>query len=216
MDLSVSDFLCTAKIISSSKQMALYQKWLDVSLKLGPKLDGSLLFLSIQRAGRLDMLIRCMEDERGLFLEGKKDDNFLIHYSENLSFFSELWVGHIYEIFRVLQDPTGNIKFKDDKNIFLDLELLRMPLEKYQIAKDSHLNEELTLVKQPSNGDERDIVRYTKNDPQRSHIMPWNISERGSMMWHVIDIRKNTSYWIERRDISDRIVSLLDDLNKKA
>jgi hypothetical protein len=36
--------------------------------------------------------------------------------------------------------------------------------------------------------------------------MPSGFSARGSVMWQVIDLRAKTERWIERRDLSDRIL----------
>jgi hypothetical protein len=51
---------------------------------------------------------------------------------------------------------------------------------------------------------------YDNEDPLRSHIMPTDISDRGSMQWLAIDIPDSLNQrWIERRDLSDRLLQLL-------
>jgi hypothetical protein len=52
------------------------------------------------------------------------------------------------------------------------------------------------------------ILRVAMHDPLRTHIIPVDASERGSITWQVIDIRNDESRWIERRELSDRIVRL--------
>lgn len=211
----VSKLLLSSFQISASLNDELHKKWINLSFKLGAKLPNSLLTTSIQRAGRLDMLLRGMEGEQVSKLTDKSSIEGPDFSFEYLCFFSELWIGHTYEIFRVLQDHKRDINFKDGKRIFHDLELIRMPLEKYEIAKDKNLKEPLNLIKHPPNGDESDFVSYSENDPQKTHIMPSGLSENGSQMWHVIDIKENSSYWIARRNISDRILSLLEDPDKE-
>jgi hypothetical protein len=88
------------------------------------------------------------------------------------------------------------------------LRLLRIPLGKYEIAADSKLAEPLKLQKPPPRNKESDIYIYSKSDKTRAHIMPIGVSRRGSHMWQVIDVVADQTYWLERRELSERIVSL--------
>jgi hypothetical protein len=58
-----------------------------------------MLFSSVQRAGELDVLLRCMEDELGADTSSQEGD-FSFHYQAVLS---ESWVGQVYEIVRLLK-----------------------------------------------------------------------------------------------------------------
>jgi hypothetical protein len=89
-----------------------------------------------------------------------------------------------------------------------ELRLLRIPLEKHEIAADRKLTEPLRMHRQPPNNDDTDSYEYSNNDARKAHIMPTGISSRGSVMWQVIDLQSNSSYWLERRDLSERIVAL--------
>jgi hypothetical protein len=144
-----------------------------------------------------------MEDDRSE-PEGASQENSF-HYQMMLS---ELWVGAVYEIFRLLTERSlapPNNEFKILNN---ELRLLRIPIEKHQIAKDNKLSRPLFMKKFPLKNDETDVYQYSRGDPQRAHIMPTGISHRGSAMWQVIDIESGPSYWLERRDLSERIVGL--------
>ena len=75
------------------------------------------------------------------------------------------------------------------KSIFTDLELLRMPLAKYEIAKDRRIKEPLTMRAIPPNDDATDEYIYDKNPTLHVPIfMPTGMSGRGSMTW--------LKYWI--------------------
>lgn len=49
---------------------------------------------------------------------------------------------------------------------------------------------------------------YSYNDPKRSHIMSQGLSARGSNMWRTLDVKVGTQNWVERRDLSDRFLTL--------
>ena len=119
-----------------------------------------------------------MEDDFSPAREGAGEvDLFSFHYQKMLS---ELWVCDVYEIFRLLTDKNRKLAPKSDVITALahDLKLLRMPLEKHEIAAKPE-----------------------------AHIMPSEVSSRGSVRWHVIDVKSRKSYWLERRALSERIVA---------
>jgi hypothetical protein len=65
----------------------------------------------------------------------------------------------------------------------------------------------LTAPLQMRTYDQTDGYVFTKDDPQRSHIMPIGISARGSVVWQAIDVRADAVRWIERRSLSDRMIT---------
>jgi hypothetical protein len=204
--MNVAQLITGAFRLAAARYPELYEKWIKLSFRVGSLLPNSLLFFSIQKCGELDMVLRCMEDD---FTPPQADTGDL----EMLSFtyqsmLSELWVGSVYEIFRLLKSR----KLVDDNVAFraleYDLRLLRVTLEKHEIAADYKLSEPLVMQRQPSKEGERDCYQYLKSDQKRSHIMPSGVSRRGSLIWHVIDVSCKKSYWLERRALSERIVAL--------
>jgi hypothetical protein len=125
---------------------------------------------------------------------------------------SELWIGSVYETVRLLKVR----KLVPDGSEFLalahDLKLLRIPMEKHELPSDWDLEEPLQMRRQPPNNDATDIYEYDKGDPKRAHIMPWGLSPRGSLRWHVLDIKTGEERWIERRELSDRLLSLWETM----
>ena len=135
-----------------------------------------------------------MEDERTSKLH---DSDFAFHYQKMLS---DLWIGSLYEAFRLLIDrkiaPTDNEFLK----LAHELRLLRIPLEKHEIAADRKLPDPLLLIRTPSSDVANDYYEYSSSDPTKAHIMPSGISGRGSVMWQVIDATNAIkSFWIERK-----------------
>ena len=108
-----------------------------------------------------------------------------------------------------LNPPLELLPTSDDVTALAeDFRLLRVPLAKQEIASQGQLKEPLKFQKFPPKGDQSDAYEYDKSDPKRSHIMPTGISARGSVTWQALDIKKGQERWIERRDLSDRIVAL--------
>jgi hypothetical protein len=151
-----------------------------------------------------------MEDEQAQRIAaGREAGLFDTHYLNQLSIY---WVGSMYETFRLLKQRKLSDTSPVFAEIFSDLELLRMPLEKHELAKDKKtLKEPLPMVRRPPNNDATDHYSYDPNDDSRAHIMPSGLSNNGSMTWQVIDLKTGADRWVERRALSERIVELWKD-----
>jgi hypothetical protein len=142
-----------------------------------------------------------MEDE--LAPKMGKDPGLDLHYQYQL-LFSEIWVGGVYEILRLLNERKLALNNDEYRDLFRDFELLRITLEKHDIANQG----KLTAPLQMTTYDQARVCTFIKDDPQRSHIMPVGISASGFVVWQAIDVKANTSRWIERRSLSDRMIAL--------
>ncbi len=185
---------------SRSQHQSLHKQWIDVSYIMVGKLPDTLVPVAIQQAGDLDMLIRCMEDE---FDPKKTSEPDSDHYQH---LFSELWIGQCYEICRTLIESGNAPSDNDFDRIAFELRLLRIGIEKHQIAQDNKLVTPLLMKKVPEQEGDK-VYEYRKGDPHRGHIMPRSMSSRHSCMWNVIDIAAKKDFWLERRDLAERIVS---------
>lgn len=102
------------------------------------------------------------------------------HYS---SLLSDQWIGDAYEIFRVLVSPDRGVLVKGPvvAAIARDLKLIRIPLEKHEIADHYDLKgRPMQMARLPQKGDETDIYTYAPKDQRRSHIMSTGVSARES------------------------------------
>jgi hypothetical protein len=192
--MTVSDLITASFRQASERYPALHEAWIRISYRLGGLLPKSLLLNSVQRYGELDLVLRCMEDELAPRI-GRTEVEF-----RHQVFFSEVWVGGVYEILRLLKDR----KRTPDSKEFRDLELLRVTLDKHEIAGERQLKAPLEMTTY----DQTKVYTYTKDDPQRSHIMSTAVSARGSLKWQVIDLKAGTDRWIERRSLSDQMITL--------
>lgn len=183
----------------------LRDQWRKLSHQIGGKLPNTLVLYSVQNIGNLDILLRCMEDE---FIQHKKT-NGAESEADHFHFqiiFSRMWVSSAYEIIRLLNDRDKNLS-DDFKELYQLLTLVRVPLEKHELAHERKLTEDITFVKCPPNGDDTDQYIYSLQDPMRGHIMPMSVSERGSAMWQALDVKSRDSIWVERRNLAERFMS---------
>jgi 3-methyladenine DNA glycosylase Tag len=114
-----------------------------------------------------------------------------------------MWVGGVYETLRLLNERKLAPNSDEYRALFHDFELLRIALDKHDIAR--LLKAPLQMIR---NNDQTNVYVFTKDDPQRPHIMAVGVAAHGSMVWQVIDWKSDAARWIERRSLSDRMIAL--------
>lgn len=210
----ISPYLKTAFLLAKAKHPIENTAWTNLSGILAGRFSLPIAMINLQRQADLDLLLRCMEDE---FEANKAADaagaDFTLHYQLMLS---ETWVVACYEILRAFRQRENESALSDDsvaglisfKSIFADLELLRMPISKFEIANERGIKQPLSMKAYPPNGDASDNPVYDKKDPARSCFLQTSLSSRGSMMWLALDHTVPRQYWVERRDLADRLLAL--------
>jgi hypothetical protein len=190
------------------------EAWVQLSYKLAGRFNLVTAFSTIQREGDLDILLRCLEDESST-QKASSGLDMSFHYQ---MMFSETWIIGCYEFLRAFRErdrkateagkPTSGVSdLEEFKSIFTDFELLRMPIAKFQIAKDNKLDQPLPM-RRVGDDDTKPIEFYDPKDPDRFHIMPKGLSARGSAVWLALDGRNSGQHWVERRDLADRLLRL--------
>lgn len=203
--LTVGQLLASAFEAARVRKALLHETWIKISSEIGRRLPNSLVMMSVQRAGELDLALRCMESDFNA-LERNIDNFHLLTFNTQTTL-SELWVGSIYEIVRLIQDRK--VMPSDDlAALYSQLTLLRVPLMKHEIAGERKMTKPLLFKKHPPNDADSDLYTYSHKDPRRGHIMPHGVSQRGSVMWQVIDIKTEKEYWLERLTLSEQFLSI--------
>jgi hypothetical protein len=206
---TVGDAIASAFNRGHQRHPVLHEKWTRLSHTVGSLLPHSLLSKCVQRDGDLDIILRCMEEEfvaRPL----QHRDQMIFMQDHYMVMISEIWIGSVYETIRLIGERNLVQKTVKYDGLAHDLRLLRIPLEKHQIAADSFLKQPLLTSRIPPNNDQTDLYEYKKHDELRAHIQPCGWSARGSVMWHVIDVKTEGDKWLERREISDRVLDFWD------
>jgi hypothetical protein len=169
----------------------------------------------VQRDGDIDVVLRCMEDE---FAARPQENQNRIFWQEHyMATFSELWIGSVYETIRLVGARRLVRPSEKYEGLAHDLRLLRIPLEKHEIAAESRLKEPLRMTRFPPNEDRRDLYEYDKREDLRAHIQPSGLNPRsGSVIWHVTDLVTGRDKWLERREISDRVLDFWMSLPRQS
>lgn len=218
--LEVSPLLTDSFGVAKAKLFDRHTAWTNLSALLAGRFSLLPAMQSIQRQGDLDLLLCCVENEliaKQANAPANAGLDFTYHY---LRMFSENWIMGFYEILRAFRQRDRERGISSDSvsalpsfvRLLSDFELLRMPLAKYEIAKDAKMAAPMDFIAIPQNGDATDNRTYSKNDPERSHFMPTGMSGRGSMTWLAIDHNVPREYWIERRDLADRLLALQNEV----
>lgn len=213
--ITVKQLMSTAFRLAFTQHREIRETWSTIAHRIGGgSLPHSMLFISIQHIGDLDIVLRCMEEETKVDnsqrqeLAGDVDLSFYSQVMDYQVMLSEVWICNSYEVFRLLQSRklvNQNDAFKD---LAHDLKLLRIPIEKHEIANDRKLSEPLQMQRISKEGEATSPYEYSRSDPLRAHIMGRGTSTRGSVMWEALDGASGNPYWLERLSLSERIVSL--------
>jgi hypothetical protein len=207
--LNISNTLALLRNLAFQRQNAARNTWRELSWKFGGILPHSLLMVTIQKDGEVDLILRCIEDDAAAVIRNKGQEGLEEFDADFSATVVRYWIGSMYETFRVLKN-----KIKENSNplvheIYDDLRLIRIPLEKHEIASDGELKEPLKLAPTGEAPDEATVYVYDKKDPFRSHIMPGGICTFcGSHFWIPVDGRTQKQRQIMRRTISDKILFL--------
>jgi hypothetical protein len=162
----VGRLIAEAFASAARKNSGVPEAWIRVSFKLGGLLPASRLSISVQQDGQLDVLLRTMEDEGFARQALQQDDaSFESHYQIMLS---EIWIGRFYEHLRLLNNRGLLEKTAQIAELTEDFRLLRVHIDKHEIASDRHLTVPLRMQKQPAVGNASDYT-CTKG-PIRSEL----------------------------------------------
>lgn len=184
----------------------LNEEWIKASINIGGALPRSLIMVSVQRLGEVDLVCRSVERE---LLTQPSQEGVMDFRPNYLQVLSEWWIGSAYAICFALKDRKLRT---DDTFLRLadDLRLVRVQLEKYEIPSDRALSDPLLLSPTTRSDEEAPpIYRYDKNDPLKAHIPRTGMSERRSVMWEVIDTKTTSMRWLERTELSERFLNVL-------
>ena len=213
MNAAVTDTIAKAFALAFADQRPVLERWIAVSHGIGALLPDSLLAMSVQQIGAMDVLLRSLEKEREpLVYEREKSDADIHLEFRYQCILSQNWVCGAYEIFRLLKSRKlirGNPGFEA---LAHDLRLLRIPFDKHEIAADRELPGPLTYRFLSPLFHETQPYRYDPDDPLRGFDMLLGVAADGSVMWNAVDGTNGETKWLARSALSDRIVAVFESL----
>ncbi|MEA5163519.1 hypothetical protein U5903_22335 [Cereibacter johrii] len=178
-EITASNLITQAFNLSLARQNSVFEAWVQASHKLS--FGSPWLALIIQDCGKIDILLRQMEEE-----SATTEVSAEIFSLDPRKILSEAWTGKLYAALRLIcKEPDLKKHFAA---LFKATTLVRVPLEKLQIADDRRLKgkEELRLYR--SDDPSEEPIPY--NLSQRPQISPQIFLDRatGSIAWDTFNV----------------------------
>ena len=202
---AVSDLIVAAFNVARNENPGIQDRWIWMSHRIGSQLPRSLLPISMQRVGDVDVVCRSIEKD---CLKNPSQEGVLRPTYHSM--FSDWWIASAYAVCFTLKERAI---LADDDFLRLadDLRMICVQSEKYELPSDRKLDEPMHFVPAVPRPDETEppIYTYDKNDRLRAHIARQGRSARGSLMWEVFDPTTKSTRWLERLELSERMLDLL-------
>lgn len=203
---SIGQLIVAAFGLSRNADPKLSERWIWMSHQIGSKLPRSLLSVTIERLGEVDLLCRAIERE--MLSQPPREGELDLRFNF-LVVLSDWWISSAYAICFTLKDR----KILDGPEFLTladDLRMIRVQNEEFELPSDRKLTEPLKFSPAQLRPDEKEApVYYDKTDPLRAHIARQGLSARRSLVWEVFDARAGEGRWFERLELADRMLDLL-------
>ena len=158
--------------------------------------------LPFSQAVYVDLLLRVLDKER-LDRLGKNDTSKALVDGFSMSL-SESWISRVYEVLRVARASSKEAFPPALQEVFDQVELVRMAVEKGEVAKGHKKNAPKFELSREDSPESRPYL----NDG--SYIVPRKIcGATGSLMWVCIDLNRHLQVEICRQELSDRLLAAL-------
>jgi hypothetical protein len=184
------------------------RKWRDVYMGL-VRINEATGLLRYQEDLWIDVILRAMEDELAARCEVSLESDYEILADALQHTLTRYWVLSTHDALRsAARSNTGKEHLKLP-SLYERFRLVRVPLAKFKVVGDDGLKEgKVTLVPFGEGGDaEPGTYRARSND---EYYPPTPIDERGSIGWHLFDVKTMLPVTIYRRQLSDELLALFD------
>ena len=165
MKATVSELLQAAFSASEARYPTLANQWIRCSFRIEAVLPNSGISKKVQDMGLIDRLTRSLEDE----WTGSPTSIFSLN---NQVLFSSLFIGGIYAVLRALRqriaefnraggDPSAiSLSLPDLERLHRDFELIRVPLDKFELPQERKISEPIKMIKVPTTDETSDVYMY--------------------------------------------------------
>jgi len=208
--MAVSPLLTSAAMEALRRYADLRLKWREVYTVLVRVSQTGGGLVRYQPDHLIDLIVRAMEDELAARLRSAVEGDRHIHLEDTLQhLLTRYWIIGTHDALRIAaRSPAGKVHPKLP-SLYERFRLVRVPLAKLKIAGDDALREGGVLVVPAGQDDARtEIYRARSND---EYHPPTAIDERGSIGWHLFDVKTMLPVTIYRRHLSDELLALFDE-----
>ncbi len=199
----VSGYIVNGFMSAKMNNLDLLRKWMKLAYRAGPRSRGISLIVDLKFLGELDLVLRAMEKE----IVSLPSPTEFEQRPDFLRSLSNQWVGLAYSTHHLVW--TDRCLPEKLASVYEDLRLLRVQLEKHEISTQRVKvadQKPIDMVEFEPDGPGQ-WSKYYPRDPNRKFTQAAALSYRGSMAWHVVDLRTRTSKWVERQSLADQLLA---------
>ena len=206
--VALSPLLTSAAMEALRRYADLRPKWRDVYTGLVRLSQTGGGLVRYQPDHLIDLIVRSMEDELAARHRAAPEGG-RVHLEDTLQYvLTRYWVLGTHDAVRIAACSLAGKVHPKLTSLYDRFRLVRVPLAKLKIAGDDALKDgRVMLVHAEEDEAKPEAYRARSND---EYHPPTPIDERGSIGWHLFDIKTMLPVTIYRRQLSDELLALFD------
>jgi hypothetical protein len=206
--VALSPLLASAATEALRRYADLRPKWRDVYTGLVRLSQTGGGLVRYQPDHLIDLIVRSMEDELAARHRAAPEGG-RVHLEDTLQYvLTRYWVLGTHDVVRIAARSQAGKVHPKLTSLYDRFRLVRVPLAKLKIAGDDALKDgRVMLVHAEEDETKPEAYRARSND---EYHPPTPIDERGSIGWHLFDIKTMLPVTIYRRQLSDELLALFD------
>jgi hypothetical protein len=206
--VALSPLLTSAAMEALRRYADLRPKWRDVYTGLVRLSQTGGGLVRYQPDHLIDLIVRSMEDELAARHRAAPEGG-RVHLEDTLQYvLTRYWVLGTHDAVRIAARSLAGKVHPKLTSLYDRFRLVRVPLAKLKIAGDDALKDgRVMLVHAEEDEAKPEAYRARSND---EYHPPTPIDERGSIGWHLFDIKTMLPVTIYRRQLSDELLALFD------
>jgi hypothetical protein len=206
--VALSPLLTSAAMEALRRYADLRPKWRDVYTGLVRLSQTGGGLVRYQPDHLIDLIVRSMEDELAARHRAAPEGG-RVHLEDTLQYvLTRYWVLGTHDAVRIAARSLAGKVHPKLTSLYDRFRLVRVPLAKLKIAGYDALKDgRVMLVHAEEDEAKPEAYRARSND---EYHPPTPIDERGSIGWHLFDIKTMLPVTIYRRQLSDELLALFD------
>ena len=207
--VALSPLLTSAAMEALRRYADLRPKWRDIYTGLVRLSQTGGGLVRYQPDHLIDLIVRSMEDELAARHRAAPEGDGRVHLEDTLQYvLTRYWVLGTHDVVRIAARSHAGKVHPKLTSLYDRFRLVRVPLAKLKIAGDDVLKDgRVMLVRADEDEAKPEAYRARSND---EYHPPTPIDDRGSIGWHLFDVRTMLPVTIYRRQLSDELLALFD------
>jgi hypothetical protein len=204
---ALSPLLTSAATEALRRYADLRPKWRNVYTGLVRLSQTSGGLVRYQPDHLIDLIVRSMEDELAARHRATLEGDGRVHLEDTLQYLlTRYWVLGTHDVVRIAARSDAGKVHPKLTSLYDRFRLVRVPLAKLKIARDDALKDGRVILVHAEEDEAKPKAYQARSDDEPSTP----IDERGSIGWHLFDVKTMLPVTIYRRQLSDELLALFD------